>query len=81
MIEPNHITYYPSTRTSQKIYHFPNGFGASVISSPISKGSSGTWELGLLRKDELFYNEEFPDTIGSLNEEGIQELLIKIKSY
>ena len=41
----------------QKIYSFPNGYGASVIKGPYSYGGpDGKWELAVLKNDEICYD-------------------------
>jgi len=59
----------------QRIYHFPNGYGASVIRHNGSYGSAqGLWELAVLDSDtnEITYNTSISnDVIGYLNDEQV----------
>jgi hypothetical protein len=69
----------------QKIYHFENGYGASVIRHKYSYGGDeGLWELGVLIKHEedhwaLTYNTPITnDVIGYLTDEAVEEVLWRI---
>lgn len=62
--------------------HFPNGFGASVVSHTFSYGGkNGLYELAVLFQDEIHYDNPVAngDVIGHLKEETVTELLIKIQ--
>lgn len=66
----------------QKIYKFPNGYGASVVCSPYSYGGDmGLWEIAVLDKEgDLTYKTPITDdVIGHLNEDEVIEVLNKIK--
>ena len=64
----------------QKVYEFPNGYGASVIKHKGSYGySKGLWELAVLNEGELCYDTEITnDVIGYLNDPEVDRLLRKI---
>ena len=64
----------------QKVYEFPNGYGASVIKH---KGSYGydkdCWELAVLFEGELCYSTDITsDVIGHLNDPEVDRLLGEI---
>ena len=64
----------------QKIYSFPNGYGASVIKGPYSYGGpDGKWELAVLKNDEICYNTPITDdVVGRLNDPEVDRLLRQI---
>ena len=73
---------------TQRIYKFPNGFGASVVQSPFSYGGRvGLWELAMVEfiddeKYELVYNDIVEgDVLGYLTESEVEEVLEKIKNF
>jgi hypothetical protein len=84
MIEP--------TRTNnihggeQRLYFFPNGYGASVVRHSFSYGGNcGLWELAVIVGDadswSLNYDTSITDdVIGDLSEEEIQGLLEEIQA-
>ena len=66
----------------QKIYKFPNGYGASVVCSPYSYGGDmGLWEIAVFDKEgNLTYETPITDdVIGHLNDDEVIEVLNKIK--
>lgn len=71
----------------QRVYRFPNGFGASVIRAPFSYGNEeGLWELGVLKFNEdgsnwsLCYDTRITDDVeGRLSDEAVEKLLKRIK--
>lgn len=65
----------------QKVYKFPNGYGASVIRHKGSYGySKGLWELAVLEGGELCYDTEITnDVIGHLNDPEVDRLLRRIQ--
>jgi len=65
----------------QKVYQFPNGYGASVIKHKGSYGySKGLWELAVLEGGELCYDTEITnDVIGHLNDPEVDALLRRIQ--
>jgi len=65
----------------QKVYKFPNGYGASVIRHKGSYGySKGLWELAVLEDGELCYDTEITnDVIGHLNDPEVDRLLRRIQ--
>ena len=69
----------------QKIYKFDNGYGASVIRSDYSYGgSSGLWELAVLKFDDdgdwsLNYSTDITDDVlGYLEWDKVEETLKEI---
>lgn len=64
----------------QKLYSFPNGYGASVIKHKGSYGGdNGLWELAVLFNDELCYDTEITgDVIGHLNDPEVDNILRQI---
>ena len=66
---------------SQRIYRFPNGYGASVVRHEHSYGGrQGLFELAVLdSNDELCYDTPITsDVIGWLTSKQVDELLDKI---
>tara|TARA_X000001036_G_scaffold163833_1_gene155554 strand:+ start:1417 stop:1677 length:261 start_codon:yes stop_codon:yes gene_type:complete len=66
----------------QKVYEFPNGYGASVIKHRGSYGyDKGLWELAVLDFDgSLCYTTEITnDVIGHLNDPEVDRLLRRIE--
>ena len=64
----------------QKIYSFPNGYGASVIKGPYTYGGpDGKWELAVLKNDEICYDTPITnDVVGRLNDPEVDRLLRQI---
>ena len=71
----------------QKIYRFPNGYGASVVKSEYSYGGSeNMWELAVItfegdgsEKFELTYETPITnDVLGSLSDDEVEEKLTEI---
>jgi len=70
----------------QKVYNFPNGYGASVIchdgsyGGPYKKNGPNFWELAVLDSEgSICYDTEITDdVIGHLNDPEVDRLLIKI---
>ena len=65
----------------QKVYKFPNGYGASVIRHKGSYGySKGLWELAVLNEGELCYDTEITDDVlGHLNDPEVDRYLRRIQ--
>ena len=65
----------------QKIYKFPNGYGASVIKGPYTYGGKkGLWELAVLKGEELCYDTDITsDVIGHLNDPEMDAVLRQIE--
>lgn len=66
----------------QKVYEFPNGYGASVVKHRGSYGyEKGLWELAVLDFDgSLCYTTEITnDVIGHLNDPEVDRLLRRIE--
>jgi len=70
----------------QKLYKFPNGFGASVVKHDFSYGGkNGLWELAVLdfsvdSEGELCYTSGITDdVIGHLAWKNVEEFLSEIK--
>lgn len=76
----------------QRIYRFPNGFGASVVRHAFSYGGDiGLWELAVIQFDPEFLENndrwlltyETPitdDVLGYLSDEQVNETLNKISA-
>jgi len=70
----------------QKLYRFPNGYGASVVKGQHTYGGDeGLWELAVIvfnRSDESYHlTYETPittDVEGHLDDDAVEELLDKI---
>jgi hypothetical protein len=85
---------HPIGNGVQKIYRFPNGYGASVVRFMIplydgrliggSYGSDdGLWELAVIQWDEDKYKVVYTtpvtgDVLGNLNDADVQETLKQI---
>jgi hypothetical protein len=66
-----------------KIYRFPNGYGASVVSGPHTYGGKdGLFEVAVLDNNgEITYNTPVTgDVVGFLDFDGVADILNKIKS-
>lgn len=73
----------------QKLYRFPNGYGASVVRFEYSYGADqGLWELAVIHypkadSDDFSLTYGTPitdDVIGYLSETEVDELLTKIEA-
>ena len=73
----------------QRIYRFPNGYGASVVQTTSSYGGyEGKWELAVIHSNrddidnfELCYNTEITsDVRGWLSEAEVEEILKQIEA-
>ena len=75
------VTVKPLLDGIQKLYKFPNGYGASVIRHKGSYGySKGLWELAVLFEDELCYDTPITDDVlGYLRWEDVENYLKEIK--
>jgi hypothetical protein len=84
--------HYLDPNGVQKVYRFPNGFGASVIRFRASYGGhKGLWELAIIQFESPDDNEnwvicydleEFTnDVFGWLSDEEVEALLDKIEAY
>jgi hypothetical protein len=66
-----------------KIYRFPNGYGASVVSSPFTYGGKdGLFEVAVLDSSgTIDYSTPITgDVIGYLDFAGVADILNKIKN-
>ena len=73
----------------QKLFRFPNGYGASVVQFPYSYGvDSGLWELAVIRysgEDNDAYSLTYDtpitnDVLGHLREEDVDVLLAQVEA-
>jgi len=75
-------THKPEQGGIQYVYKFKNGYGASVIKHKYSYGGKkGLWELALLKGNEIYYNEDYPDVKGHLNDPEVDNELKFIANY
>jgi hypothetical protein len=72
----------------QRVYKFPNGYGASVVQGPYSYGGeNGLWELAITKFTsddgstwEICYKTPISNgVVGWLSEEGVRLFLKRIK--
>ena len=80
------IQNHKDSKGIQRIYKFPNGYGASVVKHKYSYGGKdGKWELAVINNitDEGFemcYDTEITDdVIGYLNDPEVDRLLYLIR--
>jgi len=68
--------------TKWRLYEFPNGWGASVVSGFYSYGGpAGLWELAVTEglRGALSYSTPITDdVVGYLDEDGVEDLLRRI---
>lgn len=66
----------------KKRYHFPNGYGASVIRGKYTYGGEeDLFELAVLRGDSLCYDSGITeDVIGHLTPKEVAQLLKRIRA-
>jgi hypothetical protein len=70
----------------QRIYHYPNGYGASVVNHDYSyTDGAGEWELAVLHLEgdewQLDYTTHITnDVMGHLKNEDVEEALLSIRS-
>jgi hypothetical protein len=63
---------------TQKLYRFPNGFGASVVRNSLSYGGqAGLWELAVVCFEGD--TEITSDVLGYLSEAKVEKILRKIE--
>lgn len=74
--------YTTVSGNEQRLYRFPNGYGASVIQGPYSYGGPlGFWELAVLHKGELDYTTPITNNVeGWLSEDAVDALLSRIEA-
>lgn len=65
----------------QKVYSFPNGYGASVVKHSFSYGGKDNkWELAVLKDGELCYDTDITtDVLGHLNDPEVDNYLRQIE--
>jgi hypothetical protein len=65
----------------QKVYSFPNGYGASVVKHSYSYGGKDNkWELAVLKDGDLCYNTDITsDVLGYLNDPEVDSYLRQIE--
>lgn len=64
------------------IYHFDNGYMASVIRNKTSYGhDAGLWELAVMDKTRMVYDTPITDDVlGWLDDAAVQDLLVRIEA-
>jgi hypothetical protein len=80
MIQPTEVT--PATfGGTQRLYFFPNGYGASVVNSAVSYGTEMAVLRGTIENWQLCYETPITDdVIGYLDETEVQDLLRQIEA-
>jgi hypothetical protein len=65
----------------QKVYSFPNGYGASVVKHSYSYGGKDNkWELAVLKGEDLCYDTGITsDVLGYLNDPEVDDYLRQIE--
>ena len=65
----------------QKVYSFPNGYGASVVKHSYSYGGKdGKWELAVLKGEDLCYDTGITsDVLGYLNDPEVDDYVRQIE--
>ena len=65
----------------QKVYSFPNGYGASVVKHSYSYGGKDNkWELAVLKDGGLCYDTDITsDVLGYLNDPEVDSYLRQIE--
>lgn len=89
VIQPTVVKPHAIAGGAQRMYRFPNGYGASVVrfqwmGSGSYGAAEGLWEMAVIHYDgddfELVYDTPVTeDVIGWLDEDGIQEKLRQIR--
>jgi hypothetical protein len=85
-IKPYDVVIREEPTTVQKLYRFPNGFGASVIRGEFTYGNDeGLWELAAIKFEGDGYTLVYPkdicpdeDVVGWLTDAQVDDLLVKI---
>ena len=64
----------------QRTYRFPNGFGASAVSTYFSYGGQeGLWEVAVMSGDDIRYDTVIgDDVVGFLNDDELGHILTRI---
>lgn len=63
----------------QRLWFFPNGYGASVVNSPLSYGTELAVIIGTAEDWDLCYDTPITnDVIGNLTEPQVSDLLAQI---
>ena len=88
MIKPIIVNNIPPPMGGvQKLYRFPNNYGASVVRHTGSYGfEKNLWELAVIKwtgdKFALCYDTSITsDVIGNLTEDGVEKILLEIELY
>ena len=66
----------------QRTYEFPNGFGASAVSTYFSYGGrEGLWEVAVMSGDDIRYDTVIgDDVVGFLNDNELSDVLTRISN-
>ena len=80
------IQNHKDKRGIQKVYKFPNGYGASVVKGPYTYGGpQGLWELAVINNitdegfDLCYETTITDDVVGKLNDPEVDRLLYMIR--
>lgn len=83
-IEFKDLVFNKTTYVKQALVKFDNGYGASIITSPLVEGAkNGRYELAVLNNEtkNIVYNTEITnDVLGNLSKIEVGNVLVRIKN-
>lgn len=73
---------YMDKQSVQYLFHFDNGYGASIVRSKYSYGGrQGLWELAVLKDKQICYSTHITDdVVGYISDEQVVRYLVEISS-
>lgn len=82
-VEFKDLVFNKATHVKQAVVWFDNGYGASIITSPLIMGAKdGHYELAVLDKtNNIVYDTEITDNVlNFLNKDEVSKVLVRIKN-